>query len=138
MKIWNEEIQKAIKDKEKAYNEYLQKNSIEAKEQYHKIRNETKAIVRKAHRTSWDMFINRVEHDVHGRQEIAFKLMKHLNREERDTVNLNIIPISDWIKHYKELWYNPEIAEIADKVQLLGVDYIELIELKRALKKNEK
>lgn len=60
-------------------------------------------MVREAHKTSWETFISRTEEDVHGRQEVAYKVMKYLNKEERDTVQLNIITIDELIQRYQKL-----------------------------------
>jgi hypothetical protein len=34
--------------------------------------------------------------------------MKHLNKAQKDTVEINKISEEDWLKHYKSLWYNPK------------------------------
>lgn len=49
----------------------MQTKSDEDKERYYEIRNEAKAIVREAHKISWETFINRVESDLYGRQVIT-------------------------------------------------------------------
>ena len=48
-------------------------------------------MVRRAHQESWDRLISNIETDIHGRQEIAYKLMKNLNQQQKDTVQLHII-----------------------------------------------
>lgn len=68
----------------------------ETKEKYHWVIDTTKSIVNEARKALWVTFISRVQHELHSRQEIAYKLMMHLNREERDTTQLNIIPKKRW------------------------------------------
>lgn len=109
--MWNEEIAKAVEEKKKAYHRYLQLNTEEAKQAYKAKRNMAKSLVRKLNDASWNKFIGDVEHDLHGRQLFAYKLLKHLNQNEKDTAYLNIIPESKWLEHYKALWYD-ENAEI--------------------------
>jgi hypothetical protein len=38
----------------------------------------------------------------------AYKVIKHLNKSEKDTVRINVIEENKWIKHYKELWFQKE------------------------------
>jgi hypothetical protein len=42
-----------------------------------------------------------VEYDDHGAQVNAYKIMKYLNKDKRDTVEINIITEEDRLKHYK-------------------------------------
>ena len=55
--------------------------------------------------------ISRVECDLHGRQEIVHKLMRHLINEERDTAQQNIILKERSIDHYWNFLYTPSINE---------------------------
>lgn len=58
------------------------------------------------HKQSWERFIANIEHDVHGRQVLAYKIMKMLNRNERETLCVNCIHESEWRKHYSKFWYD--------------------------------
>lgn len=104
LRIWNDEIEQAIKEKQQAYLRTLQNNSEEIREIYVEKRNRARAIVRRAHQESWDRLISNIEHDIHGRQEVAYKLMRQLNKQERDTARLHTIDKEAWIQHYRELW----------------------------------
>lgn len=75
----------------------------------------TKEKIRKVHKTSWEKYISDIEHDVHGRQINTYKIIKHLNRTERDTAQLNIIEKEEWKKHYKQLWLNPHMQNNAER-----------------------
>lgn len=66
-------------------------------------------IVRQSHTQSWDRFISNLEHDVHGRRVMAYKIMKVLNRNVREAVSFNPIEVDTWKKHYTQLWY--EVSE---------------------------
>jgi hypothetical protein len=59
---------------------------------------------KKHHRESWDRFICRIEADIFGEQSVAYKVLKHLNRTNKDTIEINNIEDQKWIKHYKNLW----------------------------------
>jgi hypothetical protein len=53
-----------------------------------------------AHQESWEKFISTIEHDVHGRQQIAYKVIKSLNSTQRDTAQINNIKTEQWTKNY--------------------------------------
>ena len=84
--------------KRQAYNQWLQKRTDESKHRYIEIRNKTKRIVRKAHQESWDRFISEIEHDVHGRQMFAYKMLKHLTQSEKDMARISVIGKDRWIR----------------------------------------
>ena len=42
-------------------------------------------------RKDLDRLISNIETDIHGRQEIAYKLIKHLNEQQEDTARSHII-----------------------------------------------
>jgi hypothetical protein len=69
-------MEAAINQKRKAYLNDLQKQTEEAKNNYKTHRNIAKHKVRMAHQESWEKFISITEHDVHGRQQIAYKVIK--------------------------------------------------------------
>jgi hypothetical protein len=121
------------------YLNYLQKQTEEAKNNYKTHRNTAKHKVRMAHQESWEKFINTIEHDVHSRQQIAYKVIKKtLNSTQRDTAQINNIKTEQWTKHYKELWYNPEQPTyIKTEIERRKgeVDPITIEELEEALNK---
>ena len=42
---------------------------------------------------------------------VAYKYMKHLNRNERETLHINLIAKDKWTEHYRELWYDPNVPQ---------------------------
>jgi hypothetical protein len=91
LRIWNEEIETAIQEKKKAYLTYLQKRTPSAAEKYKEQRNIAKKVVRQTNQQSWEKFISEIEHNIHGRQQFTYKIMKHLNNQEKDTAKMNTI-----------------------------------------------
>jgi hypothetical protein len=75
----------------KAHKQWLQQNTEESKYRYKEKRNHAKTINREADRQSWDKFVSNIEGDLHGRQIFAYKVIKHLNKSEKDTVRINVI-----------------------------------------------
>lgn len=140
LKIWTEELEQAIKDKKIAYHKYLQTPSVQNEETYKSKRNTAKAIARRAHQQYWDIFVSNIEHDLHGRQEVAYKIIKHLNSQERDTARLNVIEDEEWKRHYQELWCQAEANRDEGSDISACVDMITLDELQQALRdsKNRK
>jgi hypothetical protein len=88
-----------------------------------------KTIVFKTNKESWDRFIGRIETDIFGEQSMAYKVLKHLKRTNKNTNEINNIEDKKWIEHYKSLWCsnspqnnnNPssirEIGEISDELE---------------------
>lgn len=113
--IWNEETENAIRNKYVECRQYLQKNNEESKEEYKQKQNLAKTLVDGAS-VIMDRFINQIENNVCGKQNFAFKTLKHLNRSEKDAVNGT----------EKEM-----LPEIEDNSK---IDFISISELQVALK----
>ena len=48
--------------------------------------------------------MSRIEHDLQGRQINAYKIIRNLNRTEKDNLQLNPIPEHTWLDYYQKLW----------------------------------
>ncbi len=77
-------------EKTKSYLKYLQTWNEESKKEYNCCRNEAKRLSCKAHQEAWDHFISKMENDIHGKQVLAYKVMRQLNQKEKDTVQLEL------------------------------------------------
>lgn len=77
--------------KEDAYLKWLSNRTLENREKCRQAIRETKRIRKQLTQTRWNIFISRIEHDVHSRQAIAYKIIKHLNKEERDSANISVL-----------------------------------------------
>ena len=142
MRIWSEEIEDAIKSKQKEYKKYINDPTEENKDRYKRKRNIAKQLVREAHKDSWERFIANIENDIHGRQLIAYKVMKTINNSEKEQLRINVIKVDDWIDYYKNLWYDEGIIQEDQQevVDTRGLDDLTLDELNEALRtsKNRK
>jgi hypothetical protein len=49
------------------------------------------------------MFISQIQQDIHRRQQFAYKIMKHLNNQEKVIAKIFTIQENQWIEHYKSL-----------------------------------
>ena len=90
--------QKCHWNKQTAYQKYLQNPSEENFETYKIKRNIAKTIVSRTLKESRDRFISRIESDIFGGQSMAYKVLKHLNRTNKDTTEINNIEDQKWIK----------------------------------------
>jgi hypothetical protein len=139
LRIWNEEIETTIQEKKKAYLTYLQERTPSAEKKYKEKRNIAKKIVRQTHQQSWEKFISEIEHDIHGRQQLAYKIMRHLNNQEKDIAKMNTIKENQWIEYYESLWNDQEENDQDNSInnrsedENLYTDTITLDELKNAL-----
>jgi len=59
---------------------------------------------RKIKRQGWETFVSRIEHDLHGRQINAYKIIRNLNKTEKDNLRLNPIFEQTWLDCYQNLW----------------------------------
>jgi hypothetical protein len=59
---------------------------------------------RKIKRQCWETFVSRTEHDLHGRQINATKIIKNLNRTENDNLQFKTITEHTWLDYYQKLW----------------------------------
>ena len=59
---------------------------------------------RKIKRQCWETFVSRIEHDLHGHQINGYKIVKNLNRTEKDNLQLNPVTEHTWLDYYLKLW----------------------------------
>lgn len=140
LRIWNRNIEEAIKEKQEAYLQWLQQKTDLAKEKYKEKRNKAKTIVREAHQQSWNKFISEIENDIHGNQTFSYKVLKHLNKSEKDVARINVIQQDVWIQHYKELWFQENEDNVVtenENVEVIDVDPITKEELDEVFKETK-
>jgi len=84
--LWNEDIKNLIENKKKAYLQYLTTRSETDKLEYKWLVAIVKREKRKIKRQCWETLVSRIEHDLHGRQTNAYKIIRNLNRTEKDNL----------------------------------------------------
>jgi len=92
-----------IEDKKKAYLRYLTTRSETDKIEYKRLVAIVKRGTRKIKRQCWETFVSRIENDLHGRQLNAYKIIRNLNRTEKDNLPLNPIVEHKWLDYYQKL-----------------------------------
>jgi hypothetical protein len=78
--LWNENIKNLIENKKKAYLRYLTTRLETDKLEYKRLVTIVKRETRKIRRQCWETFVSRNEHDLHGRQINAYKIIKKLEQ----------------------------------------------------------
>jgi hypothetical protein len=73
---------------------------------------------------------------LHGRQDYAYKISKHLNKDEKDSANIETLNIMEWEGYLEQLWIEQGGAEAmkVDEGRINEVDEIDLFEVQWALK----
>jgi hypothetical protein len=99
-----EDIKNLIENKKKAYLQYLTTRSETDKMEYKRLVAVVKRETKKIKRRCWEMFVSRIEHDLHGRQINAYKMIINLNRTGKDNLQLNPITQQTWLDYYQKLW----------------------------------
>ena len=136
--LWNEDIKNFIENKKKAYLWYLTTHSETDKIEYKRLVAIVKGETRKIKRQCWETFVSRIEHDLHGRQLNAYKIIRNLNRTEKDNLQLNPIVEHTWLDYYQKLWtkqFNDNTTEgKGAKLTENCVDLITMEELETTIK----
>jgi len=127
-----------IENKKKAYLQYLTTCSETDKLEYKRLVAIVKRETRKIKRQCWETFVSRIEHDLHGRQINAYKIIKNLNRTEKDNLQLNPITEQTWLDYYQKLWtkqsYDNTTEKKCAKLTENCVDLITMEELETTIK----
>jgi hypothetical protein len=90
-----------IENKKKAYLRYLTTRLETDKLEYKRLVAIVKRGPRKIKRQCWETFVSRIEHDLHGCQINAYKIIKNLNRTEKDNFQINPITEHAWLDYYQ-------------------------------------
>jgi len=93
-----------IENKKKAYLQYLTTRSETDKLEHKRLVAIVKRETRTIKRQCWETFVSRIEHDLHGCQINAYKIIRNLNRTEKDNLRVNPIVEHTWLDYYQKLW----------------------------------
>jgi len=93
-----------IENKKKAYLQYLTTRSETNKLEYKRLVANVTRETRKIKRQFWETFVSRIEHDLHGRQINAYKIIGNLNRTEKDNLRLHPTVEHTSLDYCQKLW----------------------------------
>jgi len=117
-----------IGNKKKAYLRYLTTRSETDRLEYKRLVAIVKRETMKIKRQCWETFVSRIEHDLHGRQINAYKIIRNLNRTEKHNLRLNPIVENTWLDYYQKLrtkHFNDNTTE--GKCAQLTENFVELV-----------
>ena len=113
---------------------HLETDKIEYKRLVATVKRETRKIKRQCRET----FVSRIKHDLHGHQINTYKIIKNLNRTEKDNLQFNPITEHTWLDYYHKLWtkqFNGNTTEgKCAKLTENCVDLITMEELETTIK----
>ena len=134
----NEDFKNLIENEKKVYLRYLATRLETDKLEYNRLAATVKRETRKIKRQSWETFVSRMEHDLHGRQLNAYKIIKNFNRTEKDNLQFNPITEHTWLDYYQKLWTkqptDTTTEEKSAKLTEKCVDLITMEELDATIK----
>ena len=102
--LWNEDIKNVIENKKMAYLRYLTTRAWTDKMEYKRLVAIVKRETRKIKRQCWETVLSRIEHDLHWRQIYAYRIIRNINRTEKDNLQLNPIVERTRLDYYQKLW----------------------------------
>ena len=104
--LWNEDIKNLIENKKKAYLRYITTRSETGKLEYIRLVAIVKRETRKIKRQYWETFVSRIEHDLHERKINTYKIIRKINRTEKNNLRLNPIVEHTWLDYYQNFGLN--------------------------------
>jgi hypothetical protein len=73
-------------------------------------------MIKAAHQESWNAYISNIEHDVYGYQSNAYKILKHLNKDQKDSADIQVINEVIWFEYFTREWSkNDDLLEVDNK-----------------------
>jgi len=72
--------------------------------EYKRHRAIVRKMTRRQRRDDWDKFVKTLERDTTGTQRRGFKIFKQLQLHERDKLEIDPIPKTEWKEYYGKLW----------------------------------
>jgi len=104
--VWNEDIKNLVEKKKKIYLRCVTTRSEADKLEYKRLLAIVKRETRKIKRQCWETFVSKIEHDLYGRQINAYKIIRNLNRTEKDNLPLNQIFEHTWLDYCQNFGLN--------------------------------
>jgi hypothetical protein len=101
---WSDTIEKAVNEKRAAYNKWLATGDTEDRKTYTQNKNSVKKVVKEQKNIFWNRKCDEVDSEIGGsRSRSAWKVIKSLRQNTRDTVGMDPTGLTKWKKHYEEL-----------------------------------
>lgn len=114
--------------------------SQESLENYKKIRNETKSLVKQLKNQHWEMFSRRMESDFYGLQKQIWRMIMKQRKEVNDLIEVHHITEEAWVSYITTLFERGSNSLDESDLNINGtnndatVSYLEVVEALKALK----
>lgn len=137
---WTDDIKDIVEEKKKAYNTWLRTKDPEDRKTYTRLNRETKKIVSKKKNQLWEKKCEDVERFLGGsRVSQAWKFIKSVRQESKETGNINLIQSKKWKEYYMSLLTEnrDEFLGEIDEVTAINEECMQIInkkEIKNALR----
>ena len=82
--FWNEEIRKAVKDKNDAFRKWLKERTEDSRRNYVTLRNATKRTKRKVVEETWKRIGRDLEEDYHGTRKLLYSMAKGYRKVNKE------------------------------------------------------
>lgn len=101
---WNNEIEKLVNQKNKAYLKWLTTKEQRDRESYLEAESKTGRKVNNAKRSMWDRKCKEIDSLLGGRKTAeSWRFINALKSPSKNSANIDTIPMNNWVTHYKQL-----------------------------------
>lgn len=98
------ELEEKIKIKKERYNEWLKDKTQNSRQKYVEYRRQVKEQVKKEKNDYWDNVCRNINNTIgFNRSKEAWRVIRNLRQETKNTTNITLIKPKQWIEHYETL-----------------------------------
>lgn len=140
---WSEELKELVENKKRAYQKWLQTQDEQDRLIYSNLNRVVKKEVVKKKNEMWERKCEEVDRYIGGTKTAeAWKVIRNLRKNEKETYKMNLINTKEWESHYKALLTEnrPEFKQYNVNCQETTVEEVEQItveEIKETLKRTK-
>ncbi|XP_044762034.1 uncharacterized protein LOC123319231 [Coccinella septempunctata] len=101
---WSREIEQLVEEKKRAYEKWLGTNNVDDRRIYALCNREVKKAVIQSKNELWEKKCEEIERCMGGtRVAEAWKAIKNLRRENKESAGMSLINMEEWEKYYRTL-----------------------------------
>ena len=101
---WTKQIQSAVQEKKELYQRWLSTKDTEDRKRYERANREVKKLTAKGKNDMWDRTCGQIENYIGStKSREAWKVVKSLRANTRESARLDGIEMKEWIQYYEEL-----------------------------------
>ena len=140
---WSEELKELVENKKRAYQKWLQTQDEQDRLIYSNLNRVVKKEVVKKKNEMWERKCEEVDRYIGGTKTAeAWKVIRNLRKNEKETYKMNLINTKEWESHYKALLTEnrPEFKQYNVNCQETTFEEVEQItveEIKETLKRTK-